>query len=80
MKSLVPVRPLIDAGGQALVLRAFLAVGEDEATVAIGAFDKAGTAHLQEHPGVAQGAADAVAGEAVRVNDQCLGRGPGDGR
>ncbi len=53
---------------------------EDEAAVAIRAFDKAFIADLQIDLGVAQRAADAFAGHAPRRHLDDLGRRKGGGR
>src|SRR5579859_4095989 len=52
----------------------------DEAAVAVGAFDDVGLAHLEVDARMAEGAADAVAGDAAGGDgDDLGGRGIGDG-
>ena len=67
--------PFVDARGQAFVLVA-RSRGGDEAAIAVGTVDEAGAAHFQPDARVAQRAADALAGDAVRMDDHHFGGRP----
>ena len=60
----MPARAFVDARGQSLVLGLDVAGGEDEAAVAVGAFDEVGLTHLEPHARMAECAAHPVAGHA----------------
>lgn len=76
----MPARALVDARREKFVLMAGRAGGQDEATVAVAAFDEIGVAHLQPHAGMTQGPADTVAGDPPRAHrDDFRGRQIGIG-
>ena len=71
-------RPLIDARRQKLAFRG-LSRGQYEAAVAVTALDLSAVAHLEIDARMAQGAADAVAGDAAGAHDDHFGVGEGGG-
>src|SRR5690606_14281273 len=76
-RSLVPAGAFVDAGGEQFAVVSM--AGQDEAAVAIAAVGRAVGPQLDIDARMAKRAADAVAGDAVRMDDHHLGRAGGVG-